>query len=185
MRLLSPVHVGLVTALGVASPLVGQSRPILDGTWVLNAPEAQRTTVVAESGDAAFKVGDMGSGWGSTLTLVTRGERFVVEYPYFSAYDLMAPLHHEFAFDGRETMNEVMIGPEVTRLQSRASWRGDTLVIITRQPVPPEVAGAGVMAEVQRAIVQTAPDALQITTTRVGVAGAPTNRVTTNYTRKR
>ncbi|MBY0488621.1 MAG: hypothetical protein K2R93_02155 [Gemmatimonadaceae bacterium] len=174
-----------IAASVLIAPVHAQAHPTLDGTWVLNVSEAPRTTIVAESGDAAFKVGDMGSGWGTTLTLTTRGDRLLLEYHFFVAYDGMAPLRYEFALDGRETLNEVVIGPGVTRLQSRTAWRGDTLVIVTRQPVPPEVGGAGVMAEVQRALVLTAPDALQITTTRVGVAGAPTNRVTTTYTRKR
>jgi hypothetical protein len=141
--------------------------------------------VVAESGDAAFRVGDMGSGWGATLTFTRRGERLVLEYPFFSAYDLQAPLHYEFALDGTEVENDVTIGPDATRLYARAAWRGDTLVITTRQPVPRDVAPAGVMADVRRALLLESPDSLVIVTTRVGVSGAPTNVVRTVYARKR
>ena len=166
---------------------MSQSRPSFDGTWVLVGPgaETQRVAVVAESGDAAFRVGDMGSGWGAALTFTRRADRLVLEYPYFSAYDLMAPLHYEFALDGRELVNEVTIGPGVTRLRSTAEWRADTLVITTQQPVPPRVGGTNVVAQVRRALALVAADSLQITTTRFGVQGAPPNTVRSTYARKR
>lgn len=164
-----------------------QSHPSFDGTWVLASDGAapQRVTVVAESGDAAFRVGDMGSGWGTTLTFARHGDRLVLEYPYFSAYDLQAPLHYEFAVDGSDVENDVTIGPSVTRLHTRTAWHGDTLVITTAQPVPREVAPTGVMAEVRRALSFESPDSLLIVTTRVGVSGASTNVVRIIYARKR
>ncbi len=166
---------------------LAQTRPSLDGTWTLVGAGAasNRTTVVAASGDAAFAVGDMGSGWGSAITFSHRADRLVLEYDFFSSYDLMAPLHYEFALDGRDVINEVTLGPGVTRLESRAEWRGDTLVISTRQAVPKEVAPTGTMAEVKRALRVVGGDSLRITTTRVGLAGAPTNTVQSVYVRKR
>lgn len=177
----------LVALLLQGSAALAQSRPALDGTWLLTGPDAesQRTTIVAAAGDAAFKVGDMGSGWGSALTFSRRADRLVLEYPFFSAYDGMAPLHYEFALDGREVLNEITLGPGVTRFKTRAEWKGDTLVITTQQPVPKEVAGPGVMAEVRRAITALGADSLQITTTRVGVAGAASNTVRSVYARKK
>lgn len=176
--------VALITPCAIAG---AQSRPTLDGTWLLAGAgaQSQRTTIVAASGDAAFKVGDMGSGWGSALTFTRRADRLVLEYPFFSEYDLMGPLHYEFSLDGREVMNEITLGPGVTRLKTRAEWKGDTLVITTQQAVPKEVAGPGVLAEVRRAITAFGGDSLQIVTTRVGVAGAPSNTVRSVYARKR
>lgn len=176
-----------VSLLTLGGDAAAQSHPSFDGTWVLagDSADSQRVTVVAASGDAAFRVGDMGSGWGTTLTFAHHGERLVLEYPYFSAYDLQAPLHYEFALDGTEVENDVTIGPDLTRLRARAEWHGDTLLITTRQPVPRDVAPAGVMAEVRRALRLESPDSLLIVTTRVGVAGAPTNEVRTIYARKR
>jgi hypothetical protein len=169
------------------APAAGRTPPTFAGTWTLAAAgtETQRVTVVAESGDAAFRVGDMGTGWGTTLTLTQPEGRLVLEYPYFSAYDLMAPLHFEFALDGRETLQSVIIGPGVTTLRSRTEWKGDTLLIITRQAVPREVGASGVEAEVRRALVLLSPDSLSITTTRVGVNGAPANTVRSTFSRKR
>jgi hypothetical protein len=188
MRISRTLAVGILATLWLpAASSSAQSRPSLEGTWTLALPaaETQRVTIVAESGDAAFKIGDMGSGWGSTLAFSRRADRLVLEYQNFSAYDLMPPLHYEFAVDGAETINAVTIGPSVTTLRSRASWRGDTLDITTRQAVPREVGGAEVVAEVRRTLVLTAPDTLQIVTTRVGIAGAPTNVVRSTYIRKR
>lgn len=175
------------TLLFASANAAAQARPVFDGTWVLAgaAADQQRTTVVAQSGDGAFRTGDMGSGWGSSLSFSQRANRLVLEYPYFGAYDLMAPLHFEFALDGREVINEVTIGPGVTRLRTRAVWRGDTLVITTQQAVPPEVGGANVFAEVQRALTLRGSDSLHISTTRVGVSGAPTNTVLATFARKR
>jgi hypothetical protein len=180
----------MVTALAIApceGPLAAQTRPSFNGTWtqVGSPADGQRTTVVAESGDAAFRIGDMGTGWGNPLTMTQQADRFIVSYTYFSAYDLMAPLRFEFALDGRETRQEVVIGPGVTRLQSRAEWRGDSLVLLTRQPVPPEVAPAGVLAEVSRTLVLQAPDTLRMIITRAGIGGAPTNRLNTLFARTR
>jgi hypothetical protein len=176
-----------VSLLTLSGDAAAQSHASFDGTWVLagGGANTQRVTVVAESGDAAFRVGDMGSGWGTTLTLARRGDRLVLEYPYFSAYDLQAPLHYEFALDGSEVVNDITIGPDATRLHTFASWHGDSLVITTRQSVPRDVAPAGVMAEVQRALVLESPDSLLLVTTRVGIAGAPTNVVRSTYARKR
>lgn len=173
--------------LALALPLCGQARPALDGTWLLvrAAADSQRTTTVAASGDGAFRVGDMGSGWGSALTFTQRPQRLVLEYPYFSAYDLAAPLHYEFGLDGKEVESVVTVGPGPTRLFARADWRGDSLVITTRQPVPVEVAPAGVMAEVRRTLRFTTPDSFELVTTRVGVNGASTNVVRSNYARQR
>lgn len=178
----------LVSTLLLAPEIAtAQPRPAFDGTWVLvgAAADQQRTTVVAPSGDAAFRTGDMGSGWGSSLSFSRRADRLVLEYPYFGAYDLMAPVHFEFALDGREVINEVTVGPGVTRFRTRAAWRGDTLVITTQQAVPPEVGGANVFAEVQRALTLRGSDSLHIITTRVGVRGAPTNTVLATFARKR
>jgi len=175
------------TLFALTSSLSAQTHPSFDGTWVLARATAdtQRVTSSAGSGDGAFRVGDMGSGWGATLTLSQRAGRLVLEYPYFAEYDLMAPLQYEFAMDGSDVENDLTIGPERTRLVARIAWRGDTLLVTTRQAVPREVAPAGVMAEVRRTLSLVQTDTLLVVTTRVGVADAPTNVVRSVYTRKR
>ena len=122
---------------------------------------------------------------GGRPSISWQGPRIVVEYPFFSSYDLQAPLHFEFGLDGTEVENDVTIGASRSRVLGRAASVGDTVVIVTRQPVPPEVAPAGVMAEVRRALTLLAPDTLRMVTTRVGVRGAPTNVVETTWARRR
>ena len=58
-------------------------------------------------------------------------------------------------------------------------------MITTQQPVPKEVAGPGALAEVRRTLTLAGADSLQITTTRVGVTGAPSNTVRSIFARKR
>lgn len=183
-----PVRVFFVTAALAlhGAHAAAQTRPTFEGTWQLSNADAnaQRTTIVAAAGDGAFKVGDMGSGWGTTVTFSRRANRLILEYPYFGAYDLMAPLHYEFAPDGDEVINEITLGPGVTRLRTRAQWRADSLVITTQQPVPADVAGNNVVAEIRRVLTRAGTDTLHIITTRVGIAGAPNNTVRSVYVRK-
>ena len=169
----------------ISAALQAQSRPSFDGTWLLTRAAADTQRVTTTAGDGAFRIGDMGSGWGTTLTFTQRPDRLILEYPYFSDYDLMPPLHYEFALDGREVENEVTIGPSRTRLLARATWAGDTLLVSTRQAVPREVAATGVMAEVRRTLSLAHSDTLLVVTTRVGVAGAVSNVVYTRYVRRR
>ena len=95
MTICRSLRLVIVAALLPGAQAVAQARPSFDGTWTLvgSGTEGARTTIVAESGDATFRVGDMGSGWGTTLTFSRRADRLVLEYPFFIAYDGMAPLH--------------------------------------------------------------------------------------------
>lgn len=182
-----PVRFFVVVALALyGASAATQTRPTFDGTWQLAGADAsaQRTSIVAAAGDGAFRVGDMGSGWGTTVVFSRRANRLILEYPYFGAYDLMAPLHYEFEPDGEEVINEVTLGPGVTRLRTRAQWRADSLVITTQQPVPVDVAGNNVVAEVRRVLTRAGTDTLHIITTRIGIAGAPNNTVRSVYVRK-
>jgi hypothetical protein len=90
-----------------------------------------------------------------------------------------------YPVDGSEAENRITLGFTTTVFTSRAAWQDSILTITDRMPVPPEVAGPGVLAEVRRVLTLTAPDTLVIETTRAGVAGAPTVTSRSTYTRKR
>ena len=125
----------IVVLIGSAS-LEGsaQARPDFSGEWVRADSAEQRS--VATVGDAGFRVGTMGSGWGSPLTLRQQANQLVVEYAFFGTYDLQPRLSFNFALDGSESRNSVMLGHTESMLRSRTAWRGDTLVITTQYPVP-------------------------------------------------
>ena len=137
-----------------------QARPDFSGEWIRADSGEQR--IVATVGDAGFRVGTAGSGWGSPLTLRQQANQLVVEYAFFGTYDLQPKLNFTFTLDGSESRNAVMIGHAESVSRSRAAWRGDTLVITTRYAAP---AGA-TEAIIRQAISLSSPTSLVIETTR-------------------
>lgn len=124
-----------VAALFVlAGSASAQARPDFSGEWTRVDSAEQRS--VAAVGDAAFRVGTMGSALGSPLTIRQQGNQLVVAYPYFGTYDLQPPLRFVYALDGSETRNTLMIGHAESVLRSRATWRDSALVITTVFPAP-------------------------------------------------
>lgn len=158
--------------------VVAQSRPDFSGDWVLadSTPE-QRS--VAAVGDAGFRTGNMGSGWGSPLTLRQQPNQLVVEYAFFSTYDLQPRLRLTFALDGSESRNTIMIGHAESILRSSSVWRGDTLVITTEYRAPAGANGA----VVRQALTLPSPTSLIVETTR-GLTSAPQTVTRTTYTKR-
>jgi hypothetical protein len=175
MRIPTLVMFGWLSGLVPAS---AQQRPSFAGEWVVADSAAQRPSV-SSAGDASFRTGSMGSGWGSPITITQDSTRLTVQYPYFSAYDLQPPIRLVYGLDGAASENSVMIGHAESLLSSRATWQGDTLVLVTRYPVPK---GAGATTEVLQALVLESPERLIVETTRAGGGGSTVVR--TVYTRR-
>ena len=152
-----------------------QTRPSFAGTWV-RTDSTTGGTVVAASGDAAFRIGDMGSGWGTPFTIAQTGDSLVVSFAHFAAYDLQPRLRYVFALDGGETVNRVMIGHAESAPRSRARWEGATLVLTSLYAVPAEVGDRPV--EVRQALSLDAEGRLVMKTTRPGTRGPDIVRVT-------
>jgi hypothetical protein len=165
--------------LGSASIVSAQARPDFTGEWI-RADSVAELRSVATVGDAGFRVGTMGSGWGSPLTLRQQANRLVVEYAFFGTYDLQPRLSLTLALDGSESRNAVMIGHAESVLRSRAAWRGDTLVITTQYPAPT----GSTEAVMSQALSLASPTSLIIETTH-GAATRATPTVTrTTYKRR-
>jgi len=161
------VSVLIGSAFATAS---AQARPDFSGEWVRTDSAEQRS--VATVGDGAFRVGTMGSGWGSPLTVRQQANQLVVEYAFFGTYDLQPRLSFAFALDGSESRNAIMVGHTESVSRSRAAWRGDTLVITTAYSAPDGVNGA----VVRQALTLASPTSLIVETTR---GAAPTRTVYT------
>ena len=73
---------------------------------------------------------------GSPLIIRQTGDSMIVEYQQFSTYDLQPRLHFVYRLDGSESLNTIMIGHADSPLRSRASWSGDTLVLVTTFVAP-------------------------------------------------
>ena len=171
-------------ALSVFSVLAGaQPRPDFSGTWIV-ADSSGATPSVAATGDAAFRRGDMGSGWGSPLTVTQRPDSLIVQYTVFSTYDLQPPLRLAYALDGSETRNTVMISHAESVQRCKIAWQGSTLIITTLHPVPNLGRERVSVAEVRQALTLASPTSLIVETTRVGILGGPTTTTKTTYGRR-
>ena len=113
MKVMIALLLGVAINAGVATDFSGQ--------WTADAP-------------AANTPGDMGSGWGSPITITQDERQLVVEQPLFSRYDLQPPVRTVYSLDGSESRNAVMTGHATQPRVSRAKWDGDALMITTSYP---------------------------------------------------
>jgi hypothetical protein len=179
------VRISTLVTLAALSGLAtaqAQQRRSFAGEWVL-ADTAGRRPSVSSQGDASFRTGTMGTGWGSPITITQDSTRLTVQYPYFSAYDLQPPIRLVYGLDGSTSANSVMIGHAASLLRSRAAWRGDTLVITTAYPVP-DRGGDQATSEIRQALTLESPERLVVETTRAGPAGSAATRERSVYSRR-
>lgn len=175
----------IVALLAAGMPASAQVPTNFSGTWV-RVDSVERTSVTT-AGDAAFRVGDMGTGWGtgaSPLTITQRTDSLIIEYVFFSTYDLQPPIRLAFAMNGSESVNAVMIGHATSVQRSRVFRDSRSLVVATRLPVPTEVGSPGGQIEVEHSLTLVGPDLLGIVLTRVDAPGKHTTMSITRYARR-
>ena len=128
----------MVVLIAAHSAIAGAQRPDFSGEWNRVVDSTAGRSSVAATGDAAFRRGDMGSGWGAGGPLVIRQtpDSLIVEYQHFGTYDLQPRLHYVYRLDGSESRNTIMIGHADSQQRARASWHGDTLVVTTTLTAP-------------------------------------------------
>jgi hypothetical protein len=141
------------------------------GRWTLDAPEVATTPAVPGTPAAAAAPGDMGSGWGSTVTIAQDASALRVEYVFFSRYDLQPPLTFRYPLDGSEGRNVVTMGRGEQIELSRARWSGEKLVITTTHQVADRGAARPFTAEVTRTLWLESPATMIVEVTRAGVLG--------------
>ena len=151
------------------------------GRWTLDAPAISSTPAVPGTPAAAAAPGDMGSGWGPTITIAQDTKRLSVEYTLFSRYDLQPPLTFTYPLDGSVGRNTVMMGRGEQMESSRAQWNGQTLVIITTFPIADRGAEQPFTAELTRKLWLESPTTLVVEVTRAGVLGGPASTTRSVY----
>lgn len=172
LRLLSAA---LCIQVGAAA--VSAQQPSFAGRWAA-APDSTAS-------GAGPATGSPGSGWGTPLTITQNSTRLVVEYPFFSRYDMQPPLQFTYALDGSETRNAVMFGSGLQEQFSRAAWNGATLVITTVHVIAnPSGAGDSLRVEVTRRLSLEPPTRLIAETTRAGALGGLPSTTRTVYTKQ-
>ena len=163
--------VACAIAAVMLAPVAAQTpaRPDFSGRWTADVPAPGRGAR-----------GDMGSGWGSPLSITQDSQKLTVEYAFFGRGDMQPPLKFVYNLDGSPSTNTVMMGRGMQGQTSRASWTGDKLVITTMHTVADPATGKPMNAEVTQTL-SLDDGALVVETTRAGVMGGPANTTRTTY----
>jgi hypothetical protein len=165
----------------LSAAILAQPAADFSGRWTLEAPKVSSTPAVPGTPAVAAAPGDMGSGWGATITMTQDATRLRVEYEAFSRYDLQPPLTFTFPLDGSEGRNTVMMGRGEQIERSRAQWNGQMLVITTAWQVDDRGAGKPFIAELTRKLWLESPTTLIVEVTRAGVLGGPASTTRSVY----
>jgi len=178
MRRLGSIRlVSALLGIHLGAAAMQAQEPSFAGRWAA-APDS------TPSGRGAA-TGSPGSGWGTPLTITQNSKQLIVEYPFFSRYDMQPPLKFTYALDGSQTRNEVMLGNGVQTQLSRVAWNGATLVITTVHVMAnPSGAGDSLRVEVTQRLSLESPTRLIAETTRAGVLGGQPTTSRTAYTKQ-
>lgn len=180
MRHFASVSSAALTIM-LAAGASGQSRPDFSGRWTIVPPTSAPAGRGAGGGGRA---GDMGSGWGSTITLTQNASALTLEWVYYATSDLQPPLVFVYPLDGSEKTHTLMMGRGLEKQISRAIWDDAKLVITTTQDFPNLVAGKTVTSVVTRTLTLESPTSLVVETTRNGVFGGQASTTRTVYTKQ-
>ena len=123
----------------------------------------------------------MGSGWGSPITITQDAARLSVQYAFFGRGDMQPPLKFDYALDGSETTNSVMMGRGIQKQASKAAWDGNKLVLTTVHTMVSPDTGKPIPVEVKQILSLESPTALAVETIRSGVMGGPATTTKTVY----
>ena len=157
-----------------------QSRPDFSGRWTVEPPPAPAAPAPGQRAGGPGR-GDMGSGWGTTITIAQDAGRLTVEYAFFGRGDMQPPLKFAYALDGTETKNSVMMGRGLQVQTSKTAWSGDALVITTTHSFPDPASGKPASVDVTQKLSLESPTSLVVETTRAGVLGGPPTTTRTVY----
>jgi hypothetical protein len=176
----------------LAGDAVAQSRPDFSGRWT-SEPEAAaparggrqggtRQTGVAQP--RRPRAGDMGSGWGTNITIAQDANRLTVEYAFFTRNDMQPPLKFVYALDGLETNNSVMMGRGTQEQAATTAWDGDKLVITTAHEFDDPASSKPIKIEVKQTLSLESPERLLVETSRSGALGGPSSTIRTVYQKR-
>ena len=175
--------VASMTAFAVQAPVDFSGRWTMETPPPLPAPPAAAppATMPPAPGAQAALRGDMGSGWGPTITIAQDAKQLAVEYVIYTRYDLQPPLKLVFALDGSESRNTLMLGRGAQTQASRTSWEGQTLNIKTVFAATDPGSGKPFTTEVTQKLSLESPTSLVVEVTRSGALGGPSSTTRTVY----
>jgi hypothetical protein len=156
------------------------THPNFAGRWAAVEPVGPGGPGGAPGGGQGGR-GDMGSGWGTPLTMTQDANRLTVEYAFFARGDMQPPLKFVYALDGSETRNSVMMGRGTQVQVSKTSWDGTKLVISTVHTFTDPSTNKPATIEVKQILSLDAQGSLTVETVRAGVMGGPAVSTKTAY----
>ena len=178
MRVRRAAYVIATVALSVVSASASsRQKPDFSGTWT-----SERATL-SDSAPRRSATGDMGSGWGPTITIKQDAQQLTVQYEFFTRGDMQPPLRFVYALDGSETNNSVMMGNGIQTQKSKAVWQGDKLVITTLYSFTNPENGRPMTSEVTRTLSLESATTLLVEMVIAGVLGGPPTTTRTLYGR--
>jgi hypothetical protein len=172
MRLAAALLISFLIQSPAAAP-----HPDFSGRWT----EVPAAAGAAGRGAPGAGRGDMGSGWGSPITITQTASQLTVEYAFFSRGDMQPPLKYVFALDGSETSNKIMMGSGPLVEVTSAAWDGEKLVLKTRQTFTDPGSGKPVNADMTQTLSLASPTSLVVEAARAGVLGGAAVSTKTSY----
>lgn len=175
---------------GTVAAAMPQERTDFSGRWTTEAAPAPAPGAGAAPGGGAGQGpgrgrgparGDMGSGWGPTITITQDAKQLVVEYSVFARGDMQPPWKFVYALDGSATKNTVMMGRGMQAQVSRARWDGAKLTITTEHTLTDPATNKPATARVVQTLSLESPTELAVETVRAGVLGGAETRTLTVY----
>lgn len=164
-----------------ATPTPTPTTANLSGTWTLDPRPP------AAAGAPPRTRGDLGSGWGSPLTITQDEASLTVQYAFFAPGELQPPLTFRVPLDGTEASTEVRMGRGAQVQRWRARWQGearDELVITATHELVDPGSRAVIPVVVTRTLSLDGPSSLTVVTARAGVLGGAPSETRVTYTRQ-
>jgi hypothetical protein len=159
----------LVVAALLASRAAAQAPADFSGQWIVQPVPPS---------------GDMGSGWGPTITITQSATELVVEPDVYSRYDLQPQPRFAYALDGSQTRQTLMLGRGVQTPSSRAAWQGTSLRLTTVHAYADPASGKPLTIDVTQTLTLASPTTLVVEATRGGALGGRPSTTKTVYTKR-
>jgi hypothetical protein len=173
----------MAAAASVFASTAVQSPPNFSGQWVIEPVKMPLSTggPPTRPDQGQLAQGDMGSGWGSPITITQDAAQLVVEQTLFNRYDAAAQPRFRYALDGSDTTNTAMIGHTTQVRRSRAAWEGQELRITTQYPGVDPGSGKAFTTDVTHRLRLESPNVLIIEVTRSAPLGGKPTTTRTVY----
>jgi hypothetical protein len=184
----SPLLTGLLASalLAASDVAVFTQNPVdFSGTWIVEPPARAAGVARGSAPPALSAQGDMGSGWGSEITITQDATTLTVVYTYFHPRDMQPPFTFTYPLNGTTARHIVNMGRGPQEQLSKALWRGATIMIATTHRFANPADGRPMTADMSQVLSLESPETLVIETTRPGVAGGAPSTTRTVYRKRK